>query len=148
MKVVLKQDIKGSGKKDEVVEVSDGYARNYLFPRKLAVPASSTALNDVKNKEQAKHHHEEEILNAAKQQGVALKDKTITVAVKTSPNGKIYGTVTAKDVSDAIKAQTSQEVDKRKITVADIKNLGEYTATIKLHSAVTTQVKLLVTAAQ
>ncbi len=146
MKVVLKQDVKGSGKKDEVVQVSDGYARNYLFPKGLAVEASASALNDVKNKELAKQHRADEELANAKKLGESLFGKTVTVAVKTSPNGKIYGTVTAKDVAETIGKELGVELDKRKVTVADIKDLGKYEVTVKLHTAVSGKVTLSVVA--
>ncbi len=144
MKVVLKQDLKGTGKKDDVVTVSDGYARNFLFPKGIAVEASAAALNDVKNKELAKQHRADEELEEAKNHGKNLFGKSVKVAVKTSPNGKIYGTVTAKDVADAIKTELKIEVDKRKISVADIKELGEYEFTVKLHTAVSGSMKLTV----
>ncbi len=146
MKVVLKQDIKGTGKKDEVVSVSDGYARNFLFPKKLAVEASATALNDVKNKELAKQHKADEELAAAKKQGEQLFGKTVTVKVKTSPNGKIYGTVTAKDVVEAVSQELNITLDKRKVTVHDIKDLGSYEVEVKLHTAVSGNVTLSVVA--
>ncbi len=146
MKVVLKQDVKGSGKKDEVVQVSDGYARNYLFPKGLAVEASASALNDVKNKELAKQHRADEELSYAKKQGESLFGKTVTVAVKTSPNGKIYGTVTAKDVAEAIGKEIGVELDKRKVTVADIKELGSYEVSVKLHTSVSGKITLSVVA--
>ncbi len=144
MKVVLKQDVKGAGKKDEVVQVSDGYARNFLFPKGLAVEASTSALNDVKNKELAKQHRADEELAHAKSLGESLFGKKITVAVKTSSNGKIYGTVTAKDVAQAISKELGIELDKRKVTVADIKDLGSYDVTVKLHTAVSGKVTLSV----
>ncbi len=146
MKVVLKQDVKGTGKKDEVVQVSDGYARNFLFPRGIAVEASASALNDVKNKEQAKQHRADEELEAAKNHGKDLFGKKITVSVKTSPNGKIYGTVTSKDVAEAIKNQLKIDVDKRKLTVADIKDLGDYEIGVKLHTSVNGKMNLSVVA--
>ncbi len=147
MKVVLKQDVKGTGKKDEVVTVSDGYARNFLFPKGIAVEASTAALNDVKNKELAKQHRADEELEEAKNHGKKLFGKSVKVAVKTSPNGKIYGTVTSKDVAEAIKSELGIDVDKRRITVADIKELGEYEFTIKLHTAVSGSMKLTVVSA-
>ncbi len=146
MKVVLKQDVKGAGKKDEVVQVSDGYARNFLFPRGLAVEASAAALNDVKNKELAKQHRADEDLANAQKQGEKLFNKKITVAVKTSPNGKIYGTVTSKDVAEAISKELGLDLDKRKVTVSDIKELGDYDVTVKLHTAVSGKVTLSVVA--
>ncbi len=144
MKVVLKQDIKGTGKKDELVEVSDGYARNYLFPRKLAVEANATAINDIKNKEAAKQHRADEELKHAQELAKSLNGTNLTVKVKTSPNGKIFGAVTSIDVANAIKDVHNLECDRKKIRMDDIKNLGEYTVTLKLHSGVTAEMKLTV----
>lgn len=146
MKVVLKEDINGTGKKDDVCCVSDGYARNYLFPRKLAVEASPAALNDVKNKEQAIKHKREQELKTAEQQGQKLFSKTIEVAVRCAPNGKIYGAVTAKDVAMAIKEQHNIDVDKRKISLSDIKELGSYEATVKICTTVSGNITVAVKA--
>ena len=99
MKVVLLADVKGQGKKGELCNVSDGYARNFLFPKKLAVEADNTALNELKNREEAQAHHKQEEINAAKATAEALDGKTVTVKAKAGSNGKLFGSVTSKEIA-------------------------------------------------
>lgn len=141
MKVVLKQDIKGTGKKDQMVEVSDGYARNFLFPRKLAVPADAANANDVKNKAEAKQFHLEQERAAAQKLADAVNEKGITIHAKAGTNGRLFGTVTAKDIAQALKESYGVELDKRKIVLdADIKAYGCYPVSVKIHPGITAQV--------
>lgn len=139
MKVVLKQDVKNIGKKDEIHEVSEGYARNFLFPRKLAVEASASAVNEVKTKAAAKEHHAAEELAAAQSLAEKIKGKTVVVRAKGGSGGRLFGSVTAKDIAEALSRQVGQPIDKRKIVldVKEIKNFGSYTAEVKLHPGVT-----------
>ena len=118
MKVILKADVKNLGKKGELVNTSDGYARNYLFPKGLAIEANATAMNDFNNKESAKKFHKEEEIKAAKADAAKLEGKMVKVTAKAGANGKLFGSVTGKDISAAIKQQLGIEVDKRKIAVA------------------------------
>ncbi len=144
MKVILKQDVKGLGKKGELVNASDGYARNFLFPRNLAAEANSQALNELKNREQAEQHRKEVELQAARDSANALEGKTIKISAKAGQNGKLFGSVTAKEIAEVVKNDFKVDVDKRKITVEDIKNYGTYPAEIKLLSGVSAKIFVLV----
>ena len=137
MKVILKQDVASLGKKDEIHEVSDGYARNYLFPRGLAAVADAGALNLVRTKNEAKAHHEAEARAAAEAVAAKIKGQTVTVAVKGGASGKMYGKVTAKDVAEALGKAIGQEVDKKKVEVPAIKEFGSYTAQVRLYAGIT-----------
>lgn len=138
MKVILTADVKGQGKKDQVINVSDGYARNFLFPKKLAVPADAAALNEVKNKEASKQHKlDVEKKNA---EDIAKKLETVTVrfVYAAGPDKRLYGSVTAKEIAEALKKDFGIEVDKRKITLAEpIKSFGTFKADVKLFTGVT-----------
>jgi len=144
MKVVLLADVKGLGKKGELCNVSDGYARNFLFPKKLAVEADSTALNELKNREQAAAHHKQEEINAAKATAEALNGKSVTIKAKAGSNGKLFGSVTSKEIAAEIKNTLGIEIDKKKMSVADIKNFGEYTAEIKLYQGISAKITVKV----
>ncbi len=145
MKVVLLQDVKGHGKKGELCNVSDGYARNFLFPKKLAVEADNAALNELKNREQAAAHHKQEEINAAKATADALNGKEVVIKAKAGSNGKLFGSVTSKEIAAEIKNKLGIEIDKKKMSVADIKNFGEYTAEIKLYQGITAKINVKVT---
>ena len=145
MKVILTQDVKGQGKKDQVINVSDGYARNFLFPKKLAVPADSTALNDVKNKEAAKQHKID--VERKEAQDIAEKLKSITVKFEyaAGPDKKLYGSVTSKDIAEALKRDHGIEIDKRKLVMSDpIKAYGKYEVDVKLYPEVMGKIFFLV----
>ena len=149
MKVVLLQDVKGQGKKDEIVEVSDGYARNFLFPKKLAAVADAKVLNDIKNKEAAKQHRIELEKQAARETAEKLSSVMVKIKVKegAAGDGKFYGSVTTKDIAEALAAQHGIEVDKRKIVLDDaIKAYGTYTVDVKLYPEISGKVNVLVTA--
>lgn len=145
MKVVLLQDVKGHGKKGELCNVSDGYARNFLFPKKLAVEADNAALNELKNREQAAAHHKQEEINAAKATAEALNGKEVVIKAKAGSNGKLFGSVTSKEIAAEIKNKLGIEIDKKKMSVADIKNFGEYTAEIKLYQGIVAKINVKVT---
>ena len=144
MKVVLLQDVNGHGKKGELCNVSDGYARNFLFPKKLAVEADNAALNELKNREQAAAHHKQEEINAAKATAEALNGKSVTIKAKAGSNGKLFGSVTSKEIAAEIKNTLGIEIDKKKMSVADIKNFGEYTAEIKLYQGISAKITVKV----
>ncbi len=144
MKVVLLADVKGHGKKGELCNVSDGYARNFLFPKKLAVEADSTALNELKNREQSAAHHKQEEINAAKATAQLLEGKTVTVKAKAGSNGKLFGSVTSKEIASEIENSLSVKIDRKKMQVADIKNFGEYTAEIKLYQGISAKLTVKV----
>ena len=145
MKVVLLSDVKGHGKKGELCNVSDGYARNFLFPKKLAVEADNAALNELKNREQAAAHHKQEEINAANATAKALNGKEVVIKAKAGSNGKLFGSVTSKEIAAEIKNKLDIEIDKKKMSVADIKNFGEYTAEIKLYQGISAKITVKVT---
>ena len=137
MKVVLRQDVKGVGKKDQLVEVAEGYGRNFLLPRKLAVEANASAVNDVKNKESAKAHRAEVELTAAREAAERLSGKTVVLHAKAGAGGRLFGAVTAKDVAEAVQSQLGVTIDKRKFVLeGDIKSFGSYPVEVKLHVGV------------
>jgi large subunit ribosomal protein L9 len=137
MRVILTADVKGQGKKDQVVEVSDGYARNFLFPKKLAIPADASALNNIKNKEASKQHK----LDVEKQNAESIKKKLESIVLKfvyaAGPDKRLYGSVTSKEIAEALKKEHGIEVDKRKITLATpIKSFGRFSADVRLFTDV------------
>ena len=144
MKVVLLADVKGHGKKGELCNVSDGYARNFLFPKKLAVEADNAALNELKNREEAAAHHKKEEINAAKATAEKLEGKSVKIIAKAGSNGRLFGSVTSKEIAGEIKKNFGIEIDKKKMNVADIKNFGEYTAEIKLYQGIVAKVNVKV----
>lgn len=144
MKVVLLADVKGLGKKGELCNASDGYARNFLFPKKLAVEADSSALNELKNREEAAAHHKKEEINAAKETAKKLDGKTVVIKAKAGSNGRLFGSVTSKEIAATIEADLGIAVDRKKMSVADIKNFGEYTAEIKLYQGITAKLTVKV----
>lgn len=146
MKVILLKDIKGTGKKDAVIEVSDGYARNFLFPRKLAVEASSVNLNSVNVKNQTEAHRREMERQNAVETAAGLKDKSVVLEVATGENGKLFGSVTNKEVAEAVASQLGLTVDKKKVAMETVRATGEYTADIRLFEGVSAAVRVIVKA--
>lgn len=145
MKVILLQDVKGSGKKGELVNVSDGYARNFLLPRKLAKEANTQAMNELKNAEQSKQFRIETEKAAANDAKAKLNGATVKIYAKAGQGGKLFGSVTAKEISEEIKNQLKITVDKRKITLdADIKAFGTYQCTVKLYAGISATVNVVV----
>mgnify|MGYP000943703950 CR=1 FL=1 len=148
MKVILLEEVKKLGKKGEVVEVAEGYARNYLLPRKLAVPATSDAINTIKQQQAAEARKAQRQLEEAKMLAAQLAKLTVTIPVKTGEGGKLFGSVTAKDIADALAAQHKFEIDKRKIELKEaIKAVGSYTVTLKIHPEVAAQLEVKVVSA-
>ena len=144
-RVVLKQDVKGTGKKGQTVEVSDGYARNFLFPRGLAMEADAQAMNELRNKEEAAKHREEMEKKAAQETEALLKGKTLKLSARAGQNGKLFGSVTTKEVAEELEKQFHVTVEKRKISMADIKAFGSYEAEIKLSHGITAKLTVMVT---
>ncbi len=137
MKVVLTQDVKGQGKKNDIIEVSDGYARNFLFPRKLAIVADAKAINDVKNKKSSEQHKIDVEKANARELASKLEDIKVVISAEAGKDGRFYGAVTSKDISEALKAQNKIEIDKRKIDLdAPIKAFGTYIVEVKLYSGI------------
>lgn len=145
MKVILQQDVKGSGKKGDMINVSDGYARNFLFPRGLAIEASAQALNDYKNREAAKQHRLDEEKANAEHSAKVLEGKSVHITAKAGSNGRLFGSVTAKEIAEQLKKDFSIEVDKRKITLTeDIKAFGSYQADVKLYNGINAKIFVVV----
>ena len=143
MTVILKRDVKGTGKAGDVVKVSDGYARNFLFPQKLAAEATPGALKEIQRKRAAQDAREAEQLATAKAQAEALKNKVIELEVKCGEKGRLYGSVTTAEVAEALEKQHGIKVDKRKIDIGDpIRETGVRTISVWLYSGVTTPMKL------
>ena len=145
MKVVLKADVKGSGKAAEIVNVSDGYARNYLLPRGLAVAADAQAMNDIKNREAAARHKMEVEKAAAQAAADKINGKTVKITAKGGTAGRLFGSVTVKEIAQAIKNQYDFDVDKRKVIIEnDIKAFGTYEAELKLYQGITAKFFVMV----
>lgn len=141
MKVILLQDVKSLGKKDAIVEVSDGYGQNYLLPRKLAVAATAGNMNEVKQRKDSLDNKAKRELAAAKEYADKLNDKVVSINAKVGENGKLFGAISNKDIQDAIKAQYGLDVDKKKIVLNDpIKNVGSYDVEIKLYTGVSAKI--------
>lgn len=137
MKVVLIQDVKGQGKKNDIIDVSDGYARNFLFPRKLAIVADAKAVNDVKNKKSSEEHKIEVEKANARALAEKLNEIKVVISAEAGKDGRFYGAITSKDISEALKAQAKIEIDKRKINLdAPIKAFGTYIVELKLYSGI------------
>lgn len=138
MKVILMADVKGQGKKDQIIDVSDGYARNFLLPKKLAIPADSKAINEVKNKEASKQHKLD--VDRQNAQDIAKKLESIVVrfVYAAGPDKRLYGSVTSKEIAEALKKEYGIEIDKRKITLSEpIKSFGTFKAEVRLFTDVT-----------
>ena len=143
MKVVLLKDVKNVGKRDDILSVSDGYARNFLFPQKLAVEATPGALKEIERKRAAQDAREAEWLAEAKAKAETLRDKVIVLEVKCGEKGRLYGSVTAAEVADALEKQHGIKVDKRKIDIGDpIREVGIRPISVWLYSGVTTPMQL------
>ncbi len=137
MKVILTADVKGQGKKDQIVNVSDGYARNFLFPKKLAIPADAGAVNDIKNKEAAKQHKLDVEKKNAEEIAAKLENIVLRFAYAAGPDKRLYGSVTSKEIADELKKVHGIEVDKRKITLpVPIKSFGTFQADVRLFTDV------------
>ena len=144
MKVILNADVKPHGKKGDVVNVSDGYARNFLFPRKLAVEATVSALDDVRKKEEARIKREAQERKASAELADKLSKATVTVKVRCGDGDKLYGSVTSAEIAVALK-EMGYDVDKRKIVLKDnIRSLGNYTVEIKVYAGISAKVALVV----
>ncbi len=147
MKVILLQDIEHQGKQGEVVTVADGFARNYLLPRKLAVEAGGGALKNLQAKLALEERRTEKLLQEANVTAGLLNEKTVTLRVKAGDNSRLYGRITASDIAEAVARDLSIKLDKRKIGLLDpIKAVGEYNVPIKLHRDVTVPLKVAVVA--
>lgn len=145
MKVILKQDVKGHGKAGDLVSVSDGYARNFLFPRGLAIVADAQAMNEFRNKEESVKYHAAIEKQKAEDAAALLKGQGLTMHAKAGQNGKLFGSVTSKEVAEELNRRFSLQLDKRKIVMDDIKAFGAYPVEIKLHPGVVAKITVTVT---
>ena len=146
MKVILQQDVKGQGKKGEVVNVSDGYARNFLFPQNLAAPADASAINAAKIQKSAAAHRKFEEGLKAREQAKELDGKVVTIQVRVGDNGRLFGAVTGKEVAAALEEQHGIKLDKKKIAVESIRATGTYTAKASLYENVSANFQVIVKA--
>lgn len=145
MKVLLLQDVKGQGKKDQIINVSDGYARNFLFPKKLACEVDAKVLNDVKNKEAARIRRQELEKQAAKDTAAKFEGIVVKLYAKGGSDGKFFGSVTSKEIAEALLQQHSIEIDKRKIVLADaLKAFGTYSVDVKLYPEIVGKLNVLI----
>lgn len=149
MKVILTADVKGQGKKDQMIEVSDGYARNFLLPKKLAIPADSKSINEIKNKEASKQHKLEVEKQNAEQIAERLKDIVLVFEYAAGPDKKLYGSVTSKDISEALAKDFGISIDKKKISLkTPIKSFGRFAADAHLFTGVNAVITVEVTSKQ
>ncbi len=145
MKVLLLADVKGQGKKDQIVEVSDGYARNFLFPKKLAVIADAKVLSEAKSKAESKEFKLKEEKAAAKALAQRLAALTVNISASSGSDGRLYGSVTAKDISEKLAEQHKIDIDKRKLSLPEnIKSYGTYEVEVKVYPEISAKLKVTV----
>ena len=142
MKVILTADVKGQGKKGDLINASDGYAKNFLLPKGLAVVADKTAINELEGKKNAAQYHKNQEEMRAKELAESLEGKKVTFKAKSGENGKLFGSITAQDVANEIKSQLHIEVDKKKVQIESIKILGTTDATIKVYPGISAKIKV------
>ncbi len=148
MQVVLLEDVKGTGKKGDLVNVSDGYANNFLIKKKLATPATKENINAAKMSEKAEAHRKQVELEEARELQKKIDGKTVKLAVKVGENKKLFGSITAKEIAAALKDQQGFDVDKKKIILSEpIKDLGQYEADIKVYANMTSKIYVVVSEA-
>lgn len=146
MKIILLEDVKSLGKKGQIVNINDGYARNFVLPKKLGVEATPKNLNDLKLQNANKEKLAQEALDAAKELAAKLEAGKVVLSIKTGEGGKAFGSVSSKEIATEVKNQMGYEIDKKKIQLKDaIKTLGTHTVPVKLHAKVTAELKVVVT---
>lgn len=147
MDIILLQDIKALGKKGEIVKVSDGYARNFIMPKKLGLEATKQNLYDLNAQKAAEEKKQQVLLAEAKSQANKLNELTIKLSIKAGEGGKTFGSIATKEIAQALKEQHSVDIDKKKLQLNDtIKHAGEYSVQVKLHPQVTAEMKVKVEA--
>ena len=147
MKVILLQDVKSLGKKDAIVEVNDGYARNFIFKKNLGIEASPKNLNDLKLRQKNEDNVAAENLEAAREFAAEIAEKSVEMAIKAGQDGRVFGSVSTKEIAAAAKDQLGYDLDKKKMQLREpIKNLGTYMVPIRLHPKVTAELKVVVKA--
>lgn len=146
MKVILLQDDKTLGKKGDVVNAKEGYARNFLFPKKVAIEATPANMKVLENQKKAQEQKEQEALDEAKKLEEELAKITIVIKTKTGENGKLFGSITTKEIAELLKDNHNIDIDKRKLELEDsIKAVGNYIAKVKLHAKVTAKLNVIIT---
>ncbi len=146
MKVILKQDVKGTGKKGDLVEVSDGYARNFLLKKGLAEIATASGINEITQRRVAEEYHRAEYIKAQKELASKLQGQEVTVAIKAGENGRVFGSVTTAHIASALSA-AGYDIDKKKISLKEnIKNVGDFEAEVRLMEGVISKIKVKVVA--
>ncbi len=147
MKLILQQEVKKLGKAGDIIEVAEGYARNYLLPHKLAIPATNSNINTVNQKKATERRKQQQQMDEAKLLAAQIGKLEVTIPVKTGEGGKLFGSVTTKDIADQLQAQHGIEIDKRKIEVKEaIKTLGDFPVVIKVHPEISTTIMVHITA--
>jgi large subunit ribosomal protein L9 len=145
MQIILLQDVKALGKKGELVNVSDGYARNFILPKKVGLEANAKNLNDLKLQKAAEEKKQKEILEEAKTLAKDLESKTLELKIKTGEGGRTFGSISSKEIAQELKTQYSLDIDKKKLQINDpIKTIGTHTVPVKLHPQVTAELKVKV----
>lgn len=145
MKVILKQDVKGLGKKGDIVNASDGYARNFLFPKNLAMEATEGTIKDYQIKKESEAKKKLKELQEAQELAKKISQLTLTLKVKAGENGKLFGSITSKDISEALKNQYGYQIDKKKIVLNEaIKVAGSYDVEVKIYPEVSTRLKVTI----
>lgn len=144
MKVILLQDVKKVGKKGDVVNTSDGYARNFLFPRKLAIEANDSNMHVLNNKKEAERRQKIAEIEEAQKLAKEIQGKEILIKVKTGEQGRLFGSITGKDISEELKKKFNIDIDKKKIVVDVIRQLGTYEVEVKIYPEISTKVKVVV----
>ena len=148
MQVILLEDVKSLGKKGQTVNVNDGYARNFILPKKLGVEANAKNLNDLKLQKKNEEKIAQELLDQAKELGAKIAASSVKVSIKTGEGGKIFGSVSSKEIAQAAAAQLNLDIDKKKLQLKEpIKSLGTHMVPVRLHPKVTTELKVVVTEA-
>jgi len=145
MEVILLQDVKSLGKKGELVKVNDGYARNFILPKKLGIEANAKNLNDLKLQKLAEEKKQKEIFEEAVALGKEIESKTLVLTIKSGEGGRTFGSISTKEIANGLKNQFNIEIDKKKLLLSDpIKNIGMHTVGVKLHPKVTAELKVKV----
>lgn len=144
MKVILLADVKSVGKKGEIVNASDGYARNFLFPRGLASEATEASMHVLNNKKEAERRKKLAEVEAAQKLADELKGKQISISVKSGENGRLFGSITGKDIADELNKKYNLKIDKKKIVVDTIRQVGTYDVEVKVYPEISTKVKVVI----
>ena len=142
MKVILKADVKGQGKKGDLINASDGYAKNFLLPKGLAIVADKSAINELEGKKSAQQYHKNQEELRAKELAEKIDGKKVVFKAKSGENGKLFGSITAQDIANEIKMKLHVEIDKKKIVTDAIKTLGTTEATIKVYPGISAKIKV------